>query len=131
MIKFVSLNNRIINLTHTTVHIFSCPSHPTSLTEKDLRESSRLASEFLLASFLWSLSPSLESPPFTGVIVRRLKPLSGDWWCGWQCKLSYLTMNWKKSLGRNKAKNSVCFFPACGIFTPLLSPSLSLFVYEL
>ena len=32
---------------HTTVHVFSCSSHPTLLTELDLWEHPRLASEFL------------------------------------------------------------------------------------
>ena len=45
---------------HTTVHVFSCSSHPTPLTELDLWERPRLASEFLwvLPSFdLFFLSP--------------------------------------------------------------------------
>ena len=36
---------------HTTDHNFSCPSHPTSLTDKDIRERPSLAFEFLFVYF--------------------------------------------------------------------------------
>ena len=47
---------------HTTVHVFSCSSHPTPLTELDLWERPRLASEFLSSLPFFDL-PSLPPPP--------------------------------------------------------------------
>ena len=43
---------------HTTVHVFSCSSHPTPLTELDLWECPRLALDFL------SVLPFFDLPPF-------------------------------------------------------------------
>jgi len=51
---------------HTTVHIFSCSSHPTSLAKLHLWERPRLASEFLwvLPFFAVPPFPPLELPSF-------------------------------------------------------------------
>ena len=55
---------------HTTVHVFSCSSHPTPLTELDLRERSRLASDFLSSlpsfDFLPLPPPPPDPPPSSG-----------------------------------------------------------------
>ena len=50
---------------HATVHNFSCPSHPTSLTKKDIRERPSLSFEFLFGfHFFYLLSlPPPELPP--------------------------------------------------------------------
>ena len=46
---------------HATVHNFSCPSHPTSLTKKDIRERPSLSFEFLFGFHFFYL-PSLPPP---------------------------------------------------------------------
>ena len=54
---------------HTTGHVFSYFSHPTPLTELDLWERSRLASEFLSSLPFFNLPPlpsSLPDPPPSG-----------------------------------------------------------------
>ena len=55
---------------HTTVHVFSCSSHPTPLTELDPWERLRLASEFLSSLPFFNLPlllpPPSELPPSSG-----------------------------------------------------------------
>ena len=48
---------------HTTIHVFSYFSHPTPLTEMDLLERPRLASEFLFYLLFFDLPPLLSPPP--------------------------------------------------------------------
>ena len=61
---------------HTTVHVFSCSSHSTPLTELDLWERPRLASDSLSILLFFYLPllppppPELSCPPGTG----------GSWW---------------------------------------------------
>ena len=50
---------------HTTVHVFSCCSHLTPLTELDLWERPRLASEFLSILHILDLPLLLPPPPET------------------------------------------------------------------
>ena len=47
---------------HTTQHLFTCPTHPTSLTPRDLWERPGLTSEFLSSLPLFNLPP-LPCPP--------------------------------------------------------------------
>ena len=42
---------------HTTIHVFSCSSHPTPLTELDMWERPRLVSEFLSSLPIFDLPP--------------------------------------------------------------------------
>ena len=54
--------------THTSVQLLLCPSHPTSLTVKDLWEHPRLASEFFFGPTLFDFPPlsSPKPPPSNG-----------------------------------------------------------------
>ena len=48
---------------HTTSHIFSCPSHPTSLTERDLWDRPCSVAAFLSTLPFFSLPPLSRPPP--------------------------------------------------------------------
>ena len=48
---------------HTTAHLFSCPSHPTSLTVRDLWERPVAVAEFLPSLPFPFILPALQRPP--------------------------------------------------------------------
>ena len=48
---------------HTAVHVFSCSSHPTPMTEMELWERPRLTSEFLFGLLLIVILPPPPPPP--------------------------------------------------------------------
>ena len=55
---------------YTSVHLLSCPSHPTFLTEKDLWERPRLASKFYFSLLFLNLPLHLNPLLLTGMRVR-------------------------------------------------------------